>query len=71
MVPPSTTVPESASPTRASTNEPVRTEIVPASKVAGDRAAVIEVAGERTVLPQQASTGNPFIFKHFPNFLFS
>jgi hypothetical protein len=48
----STTIPESASPARASADEPVCTEIVPANEATDDRAPATEVAGEGTTLPQ-------------------
>jgi hypothetical protein len=70
MVPPSTTIPESASPARASTDEPFCTKIVPASEATRDRVMATEVAGEGITLPPQAPTGNPLVFKHFSQIFF-
>jgi hypothetical protein len=68
---PSTTVLGSASPARASTEEPVRTEITSASDIAGDRAPATNVTGEGTIPPQQEPAGNPLVPKHFQTFLSS
>ena len=64
VAPPSTIVPESASPTRVSTDEPARTEAAPPSEAADDRAPAMRVAREGDALPQQTPMGNPLVFKH-------
>ena len=62
--PPSINVPESASPTRASIDEPAHTGATPTSGAADDRAPATRVAREGDVLPRQAPTGNPLAFAH-------
>jgi hypothetical protein len=55
-----TNIPESSSTTRASTDELVRPEDVPASETAGSRAITTEIIGEENVSSQQDQIGNPF-----------
>ena len=49
---PSTIAPKSASPTRAYTDEPIRTEATPTSEAANDRASATQVVEGGDALPQ-------------------
>lgn len=66
LTPPSTIVPKSSSPARASADDLVRTTDAPASEAAGNQATTTEVVGEENISSQQTPTGNPLAFQALP-----
>ena len=69
VMPTSTTVPEGSSRARASADEHVCTDDVPANRVVGNQAMTIEVVREENISFRLTHTGNPLDFKHFSSLL--
>jgi hypothetical protein len=63
---PSTSIlPESSSPERIATDEPVHIEDTPTMDIAGSQATTTDIAGGETVPPQQTQPGNQLSRKCF------
>jgi hypothetical protein len=65
-MPLTSTIPESSSPARTSTDEPVCTDAVPASEPIGDQVMTTNVVEEDPSSSQQTHTGDPFSLSTSP-----